>query len=75
MKELSSQENHTDQGQFLQQHVHHGSIFVLLEGLSLLVHLLCLSTALSLQGKSLCLTLHLKICINKQHLKYNTKGK
>lgn len=50
----------TDQRQFLQQHVHHGSLFVLLEGLSLLAHLLCLGTTLGLHSESLGIALHLK---------------
>ncbi|KAG9355776.1 hypothetical protein JZ751_000617 [Albula glossodonta] len=46
--------------QLLQQHVHHGALLILLEGLRLLGHLLCFCSTLSLQSKGLCLTLHLK---------------
>lgn len=48
------------QRQLLQQHVHHGSILVLLESLGLLRHLLCLSTTLGLHCKRLGLTFNLK---------------
>lgn len=58
---MPDQEDHqADQRQFLQQHVHHGAVFVLLEGLGLLAHLLGLSAALGLQSESLSLALHLK---------------
>lgn len=50
----------SNQRQFLQQHVHHCSIPVLLEGLGLLRHLLCLCTALGLHCKRLSLTFNLK---------------
>lgn len=48
------------QRQLLQQHVHHGSILVLLEGLGLLRHLLCLGATLGLHCKRLGLTFNLK---------------
>lgn len=48
------------QRQLLQQHVHHGSILVLLEGLGLLRHLLCLGATLGLHRKRLGLTFNLK---------------
>lgn len=58
---MPDQEDHqADQRQFLQQHVHHGAVFVLLEGLGLLAHLLGLGAALGLQSESLSLALHLK---------------
>ena len=59
----------SDQRQFLQQHVHHGSLFVLLEGFGLLGHLLCLRTAFGLNRKGLRLALHLQI---KSHLRFGT---
>lgn len=45
--------------QVLQQHVHHGSIPVLSEGLCLLCHLLRLCTTLGLHRKCLSLPFHL----------------
>ena len=48
------------QRQFLQEHVHHGSILVLLEGLCLLGHLLRLSATFGLHRKRLGFTFHLK---------------
>lgn len=49
----------SNQRQLLQQHVHHRSVPVLLEGLCLLRHLLCLCAALGLHCERLSLTFNL----------------